>query len=36
MNWALQTILYAAGITLVFELIIILIYKISSRGHSEE
>lgn len=36
MNWAIQTILYAGGLTLVFDLIIILIYKLSSRGRSEE
>lgn len=36
MNWAVQTILYAIGVTVVFELIIMLIYKLTSRGNSEE
>jgi hypothetical protein len=36
MNWAVQTILYALGITVVSILIIMGIYKITSRGKQED
>lgn len=36
MNWVVQAILSMLGITLVFEFIIIGIYKITSRGKKED
>jgi hypothetical protein len=36
MSWVVQAVLFMVGITAVFELIIMGIYKITSHGKDEE